>query len=336
VDHPRVDSEVSRYIDQGRYFQAVLDRSGRYFPMMAAILEEEGVPPELAYVPIVESGYRSGAVSHAGASGPWQFMRQTGRRFGLRIDGFVDERRDPEKSTRAAARYLRELHDMFGSWSLSLAAYNTGEWRIVRLREERGLDSFWEMADHGCLHRETKAYVPRVLAAVRVATEPEKHGFDRPAASPVKYDRVQVQRSVTLRAVARMTDTSLEEISELNPALLRQVTPDGRGYELRIPRGAAPRFRVVYQRMVEADRERRETGYRIRRGDTPRSLARRFGVTVSELMRANGWKSSRGLIRGMKVRLPERPLDVALVDRVAPSAPVRLARRDQRPSSRVR
>jgi membrane-bound lytic murein transglycosylase D len=158
---------------------------------MSSILAEEGLPPELVYLPIIESGFRLNAVSPAGAVGPWQFIRGTGKRYGLRIDRYVDERRDPE-GTRAAARYLRDLYDMFEDWHLSLAAYNTGEGNVARVRDTAQTDDYWEMVDRGYLPSETRQYVPRALAAMEIRRLPEEYGFERLEGRPTRYDKVVI------------------------------------------------------------------------------------------------------------------------------------------------
>jgi hypothetical protein len=240
--HPRVDDFVAQFQTNLRqFFSGALSRSGRYVPRMTTILEKEGVPPELAYLPLIESGFREHAVSRAGAVGPWQLISGTGRRYGLRIDRYVDERRDPVKSTQAAARYLRDLHDMFGDWHLSLAAYNTGEGNISRILERGRADDFWEMSDRGYLHHETEDYVPEFLAALQIAETPEAYGFDAPEQASIRYDLVKVNRPLQLATVARLSGVSPDEIKELNPALHRGVIPP-QGYAVRLPKGTKETF----------------------------------------------------------------------------------------------
>src|SRR5262249_10011013 len=160
------------------FFTEALSRSGRYVPRMSSILAKEGLPPELAYLPLIESGFRTRAISRAGAVGPWQFIRGTGRRYGLRIDRYVDERRGPVKSTQAAAKYLKDLHEMFGNWHLSLAAYNTGEQNIARILGQGRVQNYWQMSERGYLYEETADFVPEFLAALHIAETPEAYGFD--------------------------------------------------------------------------------------------------------------------------------------------------------------
>ena len=253
VDHPYVDAFVSRFqTDRRASFQEALDRSGKYWDRIAVILEEEGLPIELAYVPLIESGYRTDATSPAGAAGPWQFVAATGRAYGLRIDRYVDERRDPVRSTRAAARYLRDLHAMFGSWPLSLAAYNAGPRRLARRLPPHVIPSFADMVVKAALPTETRNYVSQVLAAVRIAAAPERHGFLRPDDQRVEYDLVSVRPGLDFRAIAAMVGVSVMDIAELNPALVRNITPpDPDGYRVRLPKGTKASFALAYARMED-------------------------------------------------------------------------------------
>jgi len=273
--HPRVDTFVARFqTDLRNFFSGALSRSGRYVPRMSSILEKEGVPQELVYLPLIESGFRTHAVSRAGAVGPWQLIPGTGRRYGLRIDQYVDERRDPVKSTQAAARYLKDLHDMFGDWHLSLAAYNTGEGNIVRILNRGRADDFWEMSDRGYLYQETENFVPEFLAALQIAEKPEAYGFDSPSEEPMHYDLVRVNRPLALTTVARLSGASADTIRELNPALHRGVIPPT-GYAVRLPKGAKDDFQVALANLPRnADVRRTPTG---RKGKHARVKARRGG-----------------------------------------------------------
>ena len=313
-EHPRVNDFVERFRTKNRnFFQQALARAGKYLPRMTAIMQEEGLPKELAYLPFIESGFRTQAVSHAGAVGPWQFIRGTGRRYGLRIDQYVDERRDPVKSTRAAAHYLRDLYEMFGDWHLSLAAYNTGEERIARIKARRGVQSYWEMMEKGYLHPETRDYVPQFLAAVEIARSPEAHGFDESTEEPLRYEVIKVERSVSLRTMAKLAGVPAQEIADLNPALVRGITPPGQaGYGVRVPEGTKPQFAKAYERILRdaSDVQAQPVfasaagTYRIRKGDTPSGIARRFRISVEALVKANGWKNAKRIKPGMVARIP--------------------------------
>lgn len=243
--HPRVDDFVTQFQTNLRgFYSRALSRSSLYVPQMSSILQKKGVPQELAYLPLIESGYRVHAVSRAGAVGPWQLIPGTGRRYGLRIDRYVDERRDPVKSTHAAAQYLKDLHDMFGDWHLSLAAYNTGEMNIVRILERRRIETFWEMSERGYLYQETSNFVPEFLAALQIAGAPEAYGFEAPNETPMKYDIVKINRSLALSTVAQLGGTSTDTIKELNPALHRGVVPPS-GYAIRVPKGTKETLEVA-------------------------------------------------------------------------------------------
>jgi len=253
---PEVESSVTAFQTHLRgFFGRAMGRGAKYVPTMADMLAREGLPAELAYLPLIESGYRPHAVSPAGAAGPWQFIPETGRRYGLRIDSMVDERRDPIKSTQAAAQYLKELHQMFGDWELSLAAYNSGEHRVARIIAGTEADDFWDMRERGYLPSETSEYVPRFLAAVRIATAPESYGFDLPEHVPFHFETVHVDRQVSLRTAAGLCGVSAAELAELNPALRRGITPSG--YALHVPAGAAAPLRAALASYVQPARAAR-------------------------------------------------------------------------------
>jgi peptidoglycan lytic transglycosylase D len=307
--HPRVQDFVDRYQTSLReYMQRALNRGSKYLPRMARILVEEGVPTELAYLPIVESGFSVHAVSHAGAVGPWQFIRSTGKRYGLRIDGYVDERRDPEKATRAAARYLRDLYERFGDWHLALAGYNSGEGNIERIQEWKGCEDFWEMSDRGYLPNETSEFVPRFLAAVEVAMAAQYYGFDVPKAAPPRFDTIEVTRPISLKAVARLSGSDEQTIRELNPALNRGVVPP-RGYDVRLPKGTREHFEMALASYREPARTvpRAARSHTVRRGDTLVSIAQHYGVTVQALRKVNGMRRRSIIKVGQNLRIPAKP-----------------------------
>jgi membrane-bound lytic murein transglycosylase D len=316
VDHPRVQDLVEKYQTSMRpTMERALVRGSKYVPGMKSALRAEGVPPDFAYgVPIVESGYSLHATSHAGAVGPWQFIRGTGQRYGLRIDGYVDERRDPEKATRAAARYLRDLYDRFGDWHLALAAYNTGEANIERIKFKRGCDTFWEMRERGYLPSETSEYVPRVLAAMQVAKAAKQYGIEVPKSPEPQFDTIEVTRPITLKAVAQLSGSDVDTINELNPALKRGVVPPD-GYMVRLPQGTRNQFQVALASYREPPPPpvRRSSVYTVRRGDTLSAIASRHDVSVQSLMRANGLRRNRTLRAGQRLRVPTRPVRTRVV-----------------------
>jgi membrane-bound lytic murein transglycosylase D len=338
-DRREVERYVSRFqSDLRSFYGRALERSGRFVPTMSSILEREGIPIDLVYLPLIESGFQTGAVSRAGAVGPWQFMRQTGRRYGLRIDQYVDERRDPIKSTEAAARYLRDLYDMFNDWHLSLAAYNTGEGNIARILERRGSQDYWAMGERGYLVRETKEYVPRFLAALQIARSPESYGFERPAGEAMAFDWVRVNRPVNLSTVADICGTSTSKIRELNPALTRGVVPHS-GYTLRIPQGTKQTFMAAAATLpapkvyaAKAPSGRRCSGmqsdgtYCLRAGETIGSVAERYGVSTQALLKANDISNPRRVAAGQPLVIPgQRPQTSGRTYAAAPSGKTRTA-----------
>jgi membrane-bound lytic murein transglycosylase D len=334
-DHHEVERYVSRYQSDLRgFYGRGLERSGRFVPFMQSILAQQGVPTELAYLPLIESGFQTGAVSRAGAVGPWQFMRATGRRYGLRIDRDVDERRDPIKSTEAAGRYLRDLYDMFNDWHLSLAAYNTGEGNIARILETRGWQDYWAMGRRGYLVRETREYVPRFLAALQIARSPEAYGFERPDAELLTFDWVRVSRPISLATVAQLCGTSTSHIRDLNPALTRGVVPYN-GYTLRIPKGMkksfmaaaanlpAPQTYAAKTRGSARCNGRQPDGtHCLRSGETVGAVAKRYGISTQALLKANNIRDPRRLSVGQALVIPglapEEETEAVSVARTAP------------------
>jgi membrane-bound lytic murein transglycosylase D len=220
-------------------FATYLARSGRYLPMMRRIFQEQGLPQDLVYLCLVESGFNPWAKSPAEALGPWQFIKGTAQRYGLRVNGWVDERRDPEKSTRAAARYLKDLHRQFGCWYLAAAGYNAGEKRVEGALGRQKGQSFWDLAQNGFLPRETCNYVPQLIAAALIAKSPEKYGFAGISyLSPWRTARVKVPGGVDLGRFAETLGVPLERLKELNPELLKDATPgDRREYLMQVPAG---------------------------------------------------------------------------------------------------
>jgi membrane-bound lytic murein transglycosylase D len=221
-----------------------LSRSTRYLPMIKEVFQEYGLPEDLAYLAMIESGFNARAYSHAHASGMWQFIKGTGLRYGLAIDSYVDERRDPEKSTRAAAKYLLDLYKQFGSWYLAAASYNCGEGRVQRELDQSKHKNFWELSANMCLPNETKNYVPQMIAATIIAKNPEKFGFKNvPYLPPLKCERVPVPEPTSLAAAAVAVNVPVEEMQALNPGLLRGVTPpDESSFVLNLPANSKETF----------------------------------------------------------------------------------------------
>ena len=290
------------------HFTTWLARSTRYLPLMRRILRENEVPPDLVYLAMVESGFNTSARSPAHAVGPWQFIAGTGRRYDLKISSYVDERRDPEKATQAAARYLKDLHEMFNSWDLALASYNAGEGKIDRGVRRFATANFWEIRKTQFLAKETRNYVPQYLAALMIARNPSKYGFDDVAyQAPLQYETVSVGGLVPLRSIAGLCGSTSEELKLLNPALTRGVTPPGDSYEVRVPIGTAQRVQANRTQLASMRAEDTQTRYRVhrvRRGQTLSSVARRYGVAPTVLARANGMRTTAPLRAGVRLRIP--------------------------------
>jgi membrane-bound lytic murein transglycosylase D len=296
-------------------FQEWLTRFYAYRPLVEEYFLEIGLPKELIYLSLVESGFNPRAYSRARASGPWQFIKSTGRRYGLSVNWYVDERRDPIKSTVAAALHLRDLYDTFGSWPLALAAYNAGEGKISRAIKKTGTRDFWRIARTRSIRRETKQYVPRFMAAMIIATRPSLFGFHAHSQTVHQYDEIRMDESIHLRSVAKETGISFDELRRLNPELRRSVTPPGRdGYYLKVPVGTSGRVEQAKFRMKTWTQPAppRRTWYRVRRGDSLSVIAHRFGTSVRQLRNLNDLSGS--LIRvGQRLRVNRDVLEAGAV-----------------------
>jgi membrane-bound lytic murein transglycosylase D len=286
------------------WFSGALSRGGRYLPAIREAFAAEGLPPELAYVALVESEFRAEAVSGAKAKGFWQFMPATGRRFGLAQDSWVDERSDTEKATRAAAQYLRHLHEVFEDWNLALAAYNAGEGTVRRAIQRQGTSDFWELARTRALPRETRDYVPRIQAAILVAGAPERYGFAIDPHEPATaVETVEVDGPFALRDVARCTGLDLGTLQELNPVLVKPATPAHRTFELKVPEGSADAVAGCLGSVPQV-----KTHVVRGRGVTLAVVARKYGTRVSDLARVNGMvtRSKLTLARGTELIIPAK------------------------------
>jgi membrane-bound lytic murein transglycosylase D len=272
-------------------FELYLSRSGKYVGMMQKILVRYGLPEDLVYVALIESGFSPKAYSVAKAAGPWQFISETGRRYGLRIDWWTDERRDAEKSTHAAASYLRDLYGMFESWPLATAAYNAGEGKIQRAVTRYKSDDFSELIRYRYLKQETKDYVPKMLAALTIAKDPDKYGFgDVAYETPLDLRTVTVPGGTELEATARILGVPVEAIHDWNPELRRFCTPPNQErYDLRLSVDAA---RLAEERMEDIRTQAKITflQHNVRRGETLQALAGRYRTTVPVLKELNGLK----------------------------------------------
>ncbi len=293
--------------DRADVITASLTRATKYLPMIREILADYGLPPELAYLPLIESGYQSHARSRVAATGMWQFMTGTGRDFDLKIDGWMDERLDPVASTHAAAAYLSALHNMFDDWYLALAAYNAGPGRVrSAIRRGKSRD-FWTLARKRFFPRETIGYVPAFLAALTIVNDPKSFGFDIENQDLYEFDELDVSFGIELDVLARHMGLAPDLLRQLNPALLRGITPlDGSAYQIRIPSGSLRHAQAAINSIPESDRIR-VTYYRVRRGDTLSRIAGSHGVGVSALQSANGIRNANRLSIGQELVIPLGP-----------------------------
>ncbi len=233
-----VENQIAYFTTQGRaLFQAWLNRSVLYLPAMKKIFQEFNLPEDLVYVAMIESGFDTQAVSRKNAVGPWQFMKATGRDYGLNVNQWVDERKDPIKSTRAAAAYFRDLYNTFGSWPLALASYNAGSATVQGAVLRAKSDDFWDLGASGHIRNETRTYIPRYMAALIIAKDPVAYGFTIPEKEAFQYDEVVVNSSTDIRLAASFAGCSPADIRKLNPELTRGATPPLSRYVLRLPRG---------------------------------------------------------------------------------------------------
>lgn len=301
-----IDFLTGRNHDRTRVW---LEREGKYGEFIRSKLRERGMPEDLLYLTMIESGLSPKAYSKAHAAGLWQFISETGRRYGLEVSTYVDERRDPLASTDAALSYLTDLHEMFeGSWYLAAAGYNSGENRVARILRQRlgsrgGDDGlFWMIDEH--LPRETRDYVPLMLAAAFIAKDPGAYGFHGiEHQEPLSFDEVEVPGGISLETVARAASVEPETVEDLNPHLLRGITPPGRSWKVRVPPGAATVAAANLEKVAEE--ERLATVYhRVRGGETLSHIARRYGVGVAEIRAANGGLNPNRLQVGQRLRVP--------------------------------
>lgn len=296
----RVERHIRYFRTSKRdHFDQWLARLNHYKPLVEKIFAQFQLPGDLVFLSLVESGFNPRAYSRARAAGPWQFMKATGKIYGLRVDEYVDERRDPIKSTVAAARYLRDLYDLFGTWPLAMAAYNAGERKIQRALRKAKAETFWEIAQTKFIRRETREYVPRFMAAAIIAKNPDQYGFEETPSDIHQFEEIVVSRPLPLRAIAAATDIPYAELHRLNPELCRDVTPpDDPAYHLKVPVGTRGTVEPVLATLktwtppVVTARFKKESNrqpgrYRVRMGDSLSVIAKRFRVTIEDLKTRN-------------------------------------------------
>jgi membrane-bound lytic murein transglycosylase D len=322
-----LNEKVLRYVElfQGRlreFLAAGLERGAQYLPMIQSVFRAEGLPLDLAYIPLIESAFKPTALSRAKAKGVWQFMSATAAENGLKRDWFIDERSDPEKATVAAAKYLKALYRMFDDWHLAMASYNGGPGRLQRAVKRSGRGEFWELSSTTkFLPRETREYVPMILAAVIIAKNPLKYGFDVAPAPVRASETVSVPRAVDLRRVAEWAGVTADEIQALNPELRRWTTPiRGAPYQLNVPAGSADQVR---ERLTAASPNELNAlqWYTVKRGETLSTIARKLRVNRTDLAEANYLRVASQVQAGRKLLIPRMP-SAALLARAASGSAV--------------
>lgn len=305
-----INAQVEQFI---QYFQTNirntfsnwLARSEKYIPFMKNLLKEHGLPEDLVYMALIESGFNPNAYSRSKASGPWQFIYLTGKRYGLKSNWWVDERRDPEKSTIAAAKYLKDLYDMFECWYLAAAGYNAGEGKISNAMKRYKTEDFWELTKYRYLKKETKDYVPQMIAAALIAKEPEKYGFvNIEYQEPLQYDKVEVPEITDLRIIAQACDISVEELRALNPELLRGCTPPGiSNYEIKIPFGTKELFLKKFETLQPAQKIHFKV-HLVKKGESIQRISKFYQVDVELLREINRLTITSRLSTGMNLLIP--------------------------------
>jgi membrane-bound lytic murein transglycosylase D len=308
-----INDQVEYFIDyfqtkMPKRFSLWLSRLSRYEPIFKKILKEHDLPEDLIYLAMIESGFSPKAYSRAHAVGPWQFIRETGERYGLKVNAWVDERKDPIKSTKAAAKHLADLYNRFGSWYLAAAGYNAGEGKISKALAMYNATNFWDITADHCryIKEETKQYVPKMIAAALIAKEPEKYGFAniRPQ-PPLTFEEVTVPGNVELRDVASILGVDVETLTDLNPELRRWITPPGESeYTLRIPEGTKEKLLENYALLLRPKARVVYTEHRVKKGERLAAVARRYRVKSSIIARVNKISPRQRLYAGQILLIP--------------------------------
>ena len=304
-----INAKVEQFI---QYFQTALRNkfsnwlalSGKYIPFMRTLLRENGLPEDLVYLALIESGFNPYAYSRSKACGPWQFIYLTGKKYGLKGNWWIDERRDPEKSTLAAAKYLKDLYDMFACWYLAAAGYNAGENKIATAMKRYGTEDFWELTKYPYLKQETKDYVPQMIAAALISKDPDRYGFTAiEYQEPLRYDKVTVPPLTDLSLIARACEMTTDELKDLNPELLRWCTPPDTDYEMKIPFGKKELFLRNFESLHPSERP----PYRIhivKKGETLPRVARSYRVSGESILETNQLRKTSRLTPGMNLVIP--------------------------------
>ena len=308
VVNDEVISWMRYFLGSGRkYYHRYLERSTRWLPMMHRELKARGLPKDLIYLSMIESGFSTGATSYVSAAGLWQFMPYTGRDYGLRIDWWVDERRDPELSTKAALRYLSDLNKMFaGDWMLSWASYNGGQGRVMKATRRAGSTDFWTLARGNFLHPETDNYVPKIMAAAILGKHPERYGFVGVKYLPAfDFDAVNVPASTRVDVIARCGGVTSDAFQDLNPGLRRfALPPEPASQRVRVAKGAGEGFQACFDAVPEAERITQLQRHIVKRGESLAGIARKYKVPVAELARTNNLSTKARLRVGTELVVP--------------------------------
>ena len=286
-------------------FLVHLSRTGKYLEKIAEIFRERELPQELIFLPLIESGFNLHAYSPKKAAGLWQFIPGTAKRYGLKINWWGDERRDPIKATIAASEYLSDLYGMFGSWNLALAAYNAGEGKILKALKKTKTDDFWAIRETKYIRKETKNYVPAYIAATAIALDPESFGFENVAYHPpLEYDEVTINSPMRLKTIAKLIEVEVEDIKELNPELRQSCTPPNvENYTLRIPSGTKEMFLSNLANVKEETISDKQS-YTVKKGDSVGKIAKRFGVSAQSIIELNSLGKKARIIAGSKILIP--------------------------------
>ena len=310
---PRImNSSVQKWIsrfaygDQRKHFKRWIERSGKYLPMIFEIIDQEGMPRDLAYLAMIESGYNPTVSSYARAVGLWQFISATAKRNGLTVNGYVDERRNPVKATRAAVKHLRDLYFYYNeNWFLGLAGYNVSERRIRQAMKRYKTDDFWKLG--WPLPRQTRDYIPKFLAAVEIMKNPRKFGFTPPEMRQIRYDDYVIDRQASLDVIAQAAGVHEEIIRELNPELTIYITPEITAnnpfYTVQLPEGTKGRFSVAFNRIPKNELVTKLL-YNVRRGDTISEISELFKASTRQIMLVNNIRDPRKLRIGQKITIP--------------------------------
>lgn len=303
-----VETFIQYFQNKENFMKAALGRAETYRPLMTSIFRENEIPEDLVYLSLIESGFNPHAYSRAGACGPWQFMKGTARRYGLRVDKWVDERRDPEKSTQAAVKYLKDLHTMFGDWYLALTAYNAGEGKVAAAIQRYNSTDLWYIREKTYLKQESCDFVPKLLAAITIGKQPGEYGFNELgySDSTPPLTKVHIPYSTDLKMIAAMAEISLPELKRDNPELCSWCTPPGQGgYWVKIPESKREIFTKNFSQN-KGKLKKYQVGQKhlIKSGETLATIARKYNTNVNQLMKLNGIKNSRTLRPGQTLRIP--------------------------------